>query len=413
MAVGEKNSSLLRLLLLVMTSWLLTSCERHDLDEELDEKKTRLNQLAHYSLRSEVGAIGYRSIGKRKKEAEWVQVNLQTPRIIDQVVLVPCIRRDTQNGLQADGFPEAFEVQVGLENGSVMKINRTNEKDHFLPRIAPYIIKLDQPVKAKWVKVEAQKLNKIGWNNEHYFALSELMLFSGDRNIALHQSVSATSKRRYTNIPNSRATRYLVDGHLPYGMDSPEGQQSISFISRKNVDESHVYTVDLEQLVTVDLLKLHRIELDDTIPQSEPGDYAVPSKITVIGSLKDDFSDSIILHESKAIQSMYEIGPIMHYNLKRQKIRYLKLQFESNCIDPDINNALTLVGFSEIEVFSGSDNIAFGKHFKTNTKTIQTRKVEALTDGQNYYGKIVPEKQWISELAQRHELEREIPIIEE
>ena len=67
---------------------------------------TELDELAHYSLRSGVGSIGYRSdVHLEAEHTEWVQIQLEADTPIDQIVLVPSIWRDTKAGFKADGFP--------------------------------------------------------------------------------------------------------------------------------------------------------------------------------------------------------------------------------------------------------------------------------------------------------------------
>ena len=68
--------------------------------------------------------------------------------------------------------------------------------------------------------------------------------------------------------------------------------------------------------------------------------------------------------------------------------------------------------FSEIEIYSEGENVALGKKVTTSFKELSPeRSIDALTDGWNLYGDILPVRQWMNELAHRYALENERPVI--
>ena len=70
------------------------------------------------------------------------------------------------------------------------------------------------------------------------------------------------------------------------------------------------------------------------------------------------------------------------------------------------------IGFSEIEIYSKGKNVALGKKVQASFDAISgERTVDALTDGWNLYGDVLPVRQWMNELAQRYKLEKERPDI--
>ncbi len=72
----------------------------------------------------------------------------------------------------------------------------------------------------------------------------------------------------------------------------------------------------------------------------------------------------------------------------------------------------SLLGFAEIELFSKGSNVAMGKAITSNLKPVSTiRSLSALTDGSNLYGQILPIREWLNELALRHDLETERPVV--
>lgn len=396
-----------------------SSCERVDLGAELERKEERLRGLAEYNFRGEVGAIGYRSRPHASVEQEqWVEIIFDQPYIIDQVVLAPTIRRDSKEGLQADGFPEKFEVLITDTEGKITRMQRDHAEESFLPRIAPLVLPLETPCRATSVKILAHRLGQIGWNDDYCLALSEVMIFSQDKNVALHQRVRSSERQPTAVTPTSRDLSYLTDGHLPYSMDAASGERSIAYLSGHEIGHVQEWELDLGEEAVIDTVRFHRIELNDTVPQSEAGDYAVPHKISLIGSATADFSTPITLLAEREIRSIYEIGPIMSYRLRGKGTRYLRFRFVSNSIELDYGSRLGVIGFAEIELLREGENLALGKTFQRRgddplSALEKRRSVHALTDGRNFYGEILPLRQWIEELAMRHELEQEIPIIEQ
>jgi signal transduction histidine kinase len=70
------------------------------------------------------------------------------------------------------------------------------------------------------------------------------------------------------------------------------------------------------------------------------------------------------------------------------------------------------LGFAEIEVFSKNQNVALGKECTPRlTKEFSNRPPASLTDGLNLYGRILPVREWMHQLALRHELARERPRV--
>jgi signal transduction histidine kinase len=70
------------------------------------------------------------------------------------------------------------------------------------------------------------------------------------------------------------------------------------------------------------------------------------------------------------------------------------------------------LGFAEIELFSRGRNVALHRPVVANFKAADSvRSLASLTDGRNFYGAILPVREWLNQLAQRHELERERPLV--
>ena len=210
-----------------------------DLEKRLVEIDTELEQLASLSLRSGVGAIGYRSRAYDECDRqEWIKIDLINEQTIDQVILVPSIWRDTKTGFRADGFPVEFRIIAGTAQDTEGTVVATyGEKDQLLPRIAPLVIPC-KGVSASWIRVEATELSPRAWDGKYILQLFEILVFHNEENVALRKHVTTSSP--YQNEGEARDRRYLVDGFVPYLMDAAHGEQSVAFVSQVGAGEQPV-----------------------------------------------------------------------------------------------------------------------------------------------------------------------------
>lgn len=385
----------------------LESLSLAQLEERREEIGSELAQLARLSLRSGVGSIGYRSqSSSTAQQTEWIQINLEQTSSIDEIVLVPTLWRDATKGFQADGFPTEFRIIAGTANDPKGRIVREfSEEDHILPRIAPLVI-ATRGVMASWIRIEAIRLSPRAFDGKFTLQFSEVFVFSGSKNIALRQPVTASSKR---NAPSrSWDTRFIVDGFVPYLMDSAQGQPSPAFISKSG--ELPALTIDLLEPHPITQIQLHTVEQGDTVPQSYAGNLGIPHHFWIEGAKLPDFSDSTILLDY-SYKSLNETGPIMMWEVPETTSRYVRITAK-NPKDLFTKNKQARIGFAEIVLLSDEKNVARGKPINADFKTKRiNRPLSPMTDGNNLYGSILPIRTWLNQLARRHQLEQERPII--
>lgn len=374
-----------------------------DIDAELD-------QLAHYSLRSGVGSIGYRSdVHLEAEHTEWVEIQLEADTPIDQIVLVPSIWRDTKAGFKADGFPLQFRIIAGTAKdaeGTVIALLNGDSK--ILPRIAPLLIPCSTT--ASWVRVEASILSPRQFDGKYNLELSEIMIFNGSENVALHQQVTISSIGNPEG--GARKKAYLVDGFVPYLMDAGRGESTVAFLGAASIDAQPSITIDLERTYSLDRIQLHAIDFNDTIPQATPAGYGQPNRLLVEGAQQADFSDAVPLTEYRK-GSIYDVGPILTQRFPKTRCRYVRLTaLEPYVFEEDKGHQHhARMGFAEIELFSDGQNVALHKTATDQKLDHSGRDLAALTDGSNLYGEILPVRQWVEELEHRHDLANERPLV--
>lgn len=381
------------------------------LEQRLASIDKELAKLSRYSLRNGFGSVGYRS--RHYKEAyntEWIRIDLGKSYVIDELILVPVIWRESKAGFRADSFPSEFHIIAGQEGDTEGQVVASfSEKDNLLPRLGPLLVKFEN-VTASWIRLEATKLSPRAWDNKHELQFAEIFVFSGEENVALHRPVDTSSKGWAESSP--RRAEFLVDGFVPYLMNAASGSQSIAMLSSPgSLDDKPSLVIDLGETLPVNRIHLHTVDVDDTIPQSVPPDYGAPRLLSVEGASQPDFSDATELIRIR-MASAYDVGPIVMHHFPEKECRYIRLTANSPYIDRTGETPCSRIGFAEVEIFSKGTNAALRKPVTSSFKwNFDARKISAVTDGNNLYGAILPVREWLEELARRQDLENERPII--
>jgi signal transduction histidine kinase len=367
------------------------------LQQRLAAIDAELDQLADCSLRSGIGSIGFHSgQSDGPDQSEWVEIELEREMPIDEVVLVPVIRRDSQERFMAEGFPAAFRVFAGtdMDRAGVL-VAEYGPDQSFLPRIAPLVVPAGGR-SASWVRVEATQLTKQARSKKYLLQLAEIMIFSEEENVALRRPVKASSAYPVPVVAWNE--HFLVDGHMPYLMDAATGIESDGYVSPRMARAT--LTVDLGEVFPISRIQLHALNVINTVPQANSGDLGIPSQLRVEGARRADFSDAkplVRLWRKKA----YSVGPIMMWNVPEHACRYVRVS--------ELDSRVGVIGFAEIELFSTGRNVALGKTVRAYPAPAEgtEQALAALTDGRNLYGDILPVRQWVNQLARRHDLETE------
>ncbi len=375
------------------------------LKKRLADIDSELGQLALPSPRGGVGSSGYRTRIQSKPDTSMtIRIELGEEAVIDEVVIVPTLYRDSERGLRSGGFPVTFRILVGTDDSS-KEVASFSAEDHLLPRIAPLAVPFD-PINASWVSIEVSTLSATpGTTNQHTLQLSEILVFSGKENVALPQ-------RAGTNAEIFDPLSSLADGFTPFLMNAAQGSSSQSRPIRILSETfPQTLTIDLNESQPVHQINLHTADMTLSVPMTQFSCWAVPRHIRVVGANQPDFSDETFLCEYEQ-KSIYGNGPIIIRRFPETLCRYIRLEI----IDPrpivSINENLRFFAFSEIEVFSNNQNIAQGAAVVVSSGLkCNEDSLGRLTDGLNYYGAILPIRDWVKQLSRRHDLEVERPLV--
>jgi hypothetical protein len=185
----------------------LTAPELSKLDVQLEQASKELAALPPLPKGAPSRTNGYHSaILPRQEETRWVQVDLGQSVPIDKVCLIPARPVDFPD-TPGFGFPVRFRVEIAEEptfEKATCLADHTAQ-DFPNPGDSPVLFSA-RGNKARYVRVTATRL----WlrRNDYVFALAELQVLSGGKNLASGGQVSAQD-----SIEAGRwSKKHLVDG---------------------------------------------------------------------------------------------------------------------------------------------------------------------------------------------------------
>jgi signal transduction histidine kinase len=321
----------------------------------------------------------------------WVQVDLGKEMVLDSVVVVPAFL----GGSHAYGFPQRFRVDVsndGLFAEATTLLDQTQEDAP--SSLEPWHMKAGG-MKARFVRFTATKLSpQPGLVSRLMFALGELMVFSGGRNVALGCPVEAV--RAVETLP-TWSPRHLVDGTHALGLPVRAGAE------RTNGWHSAVSAVqDAVKWVQVDFGMKRQVDEIRLIP-AHPADYPDRSGFGFPIRFKVETDEGMVFdgtaRDFTRPGDTPVVFPMAGHAARTVRVTATRLVERSG----DFVFAL-----AELQAFAAGTNIAAGGTVTSldETRTLQWRD-EHLVDGLTSSGTLIPEPDWLAALSERRELTEE------
>jgi cytochrome c553 len=206
----------------------VTSPALQALDVQLRDRRSRLAATARPQGAPGSPTNGYHSgIEARPDVEKWVQVDLGRSLPLDQIFLIPARPTDFPDA-PGFGFPARFRVSVSDEASFQQARTLVDATKEDVPSLNDEVLPIPASGTARYVRVTATRL----WprTNDFIFALGELQVLSGGKNVAASAEVTALD-----SIEGGRwGRKNLVDGYdsrnrLP---DAGDPQVAAAYASR-------------------------------------------------------------------------------------------------------------------------------------------------------------------------------------
>ncbi|MDR3404008.1 MAG: discoidin domain-containing protein [Chthoniobacter sp.] len=335
----------------------------------------------------------------------WVQVDLRSTQPIDWVALVPAQLDFQSVDRTAYGFPKRFRVDVSDDREFITFTTVANftESDFPDPGVAPVAVKLAGQ-NARYVRVTVTKFALE--NGQYFFALAELMVLSGNRNIAINRPVSVSG--RY-ELPPRWSQQYLVDGRTPLG--PPIRRELLSydglFADMPRDNSPPIMQIDLGRTFELQEVRLHPVHA--RIGADVPG-FAFPKAFRLEASADAKFTTPVTLFESLDFSNPGNNPVTIPVSGQARAVRVVFLS-------PSSSGPQRRFGLSEFEVYAGGVNVA--RHgtviASPDISNVLSRNWprSLLVDGYTSYGQLMELPDWLAMWTRRRELQSDLATLAE
>lgn len=374
-------------------------------DGWLDWLNPELRQLAleRVTFVRELESLGVPSVGHTVTEygyqhpllatpadtPAWVQIDLGQKQPIDCVAVVPALSSWQSFDRTAHGFPLRWRVDLSDQPDfkPFVPLASFTEKDFPDPGIIPVTISARGQA-ARYVRIT---VTKMAFENDRYFyALAEVMVLSGNLNVAVHRRVQASEAGRSMIWK----TNNLVDSRTPLGppirTESVPREGFYIFPEEGAIPE---ISIDLGREYVLQQVRLHPVHARQAI--DTPG-VAFPIGFRLEAGSFADFNDAIVLFAPNKYPNPGN-NPVT-IRVKDIAARYLRIV---------ITVPTRMVGLSEIEVYTEGRNVA--REAKITATPDRSDRPERwpeslLNDGFTSYGRLIELPEWLRGWDRRREL---------
>ncbi len=329
-------------------------------------------------------------------------VDLGRTQPFDAVVLVPANAPSGRHSGAGYGFPPRFRVEVlSGEPGSLpVTLADLTQADFPPPGGLPVV--LETPgAEGRLVRVTATRSYRTEVGS--VFALAEIMVLSGERNLAAAAPVRTDDD--YLNAPAWQPEN-LTDGQSPLGpplMPQAAPRYGYHAALAEHESETKWCQLDLGRMQSLDEVRLHSARPDDFPPRRG---FGFPLHFRVEASLTADFRDARLLLgcEDEDFLNPGE-NPVV-IPASGVAARYVRMT--ATKLWP--RDRFFAFALGEMEVYAGGMNIAHSATAQAlDSEEISRWTLPALNDGFTSQGKLVPQAEWLRGLSRRREILAELP----
>ena len=378
----------------------------------LDDRRRRLEiELADLARppRSERGTrLGWKVFGYdgALQERQWVEIDLGGEHRIDSVVLIPIDAPTTGGSEPGIGFPVRFRVEGADENGALTSIFDCTNTDFPNPGSLPVFHPAGGLV-ARRVRVTLSK----PWAKDRYhaYALGEIMVLSGNRNLAT--GLRGVTVRSSGSLERGLAwgRDNLIDGQSVVGAPLAKSDRPLAHgweSSRFSAASSVAWVqIDLGSVQTIDEVRLIPARL---LEYGDAHGYGFPARFRAEVSNDPEMGGARLLADWSAQQRGDPGFNPLTLPGDRQPGRYLRVTAEELW---ERQVGVYVFALGELQVYWGDNNVALGAPVHANSVTPPLPanfKPAFLTDGLRGTQKFIEWPEWLASLSRRREVLSEL-----
>lgn len=368
--------------------------------------RAELEALPRPALLRQSERLGFHSgIAHAAGKWKWVQVDLGEVRSLEAVALVPAHAVSGEHPGPGFGFPRHFRVEVA-EEASFLQAETVGDytaAEVPNPGDAPFTIEM-AGVRARHVRVTATQL----WEQKGraVFALGELLVLAGGRNVAAGQAVTAQDAIE-TPPAWSRANLVDVQSVLGPPVRSRESVTNGFHSAIERVPEAVKWVqIDLGARMPVEevwLLPAHPPDYADRVGFGFPPRWRVE-----VADAADFAQPRVLLDRTGADFTNPGDCPVV-IDGRGESARFVRMT--ATRLWERSGDYVFALG--EMQVFSEGRNVALGAAVTASDETVTPRwSRQALVDGGNSLNELAPLPEWLRALAHRRELGEQLAALE-
>jgi signal transduction histidine kinase len=377
-------------------------------EERLQSLRGELTTLPGGDSRPDFSRPGYRSLSAATpREEKWVQVDLGGSGPVDDIVLVPAVLPAPGGAAVTAGFPVRFRVDVS--NDEFFSRAETaadfTAADHPDPGPMPVVIR-KAGRKARYVRVTAVQLR--GEPDNYFLALGELVVCSGNRNVAQGARVMA--------LDSFESPRWsldsLTDGSSVAGRPVEQRARPTNGYHGREETRAEVaqwVQVDLGAALPLDEVRLapaRPVDFADTIG------FGFPVRFRVETALDEDLTQPVMIadHTGEDFPNPGDrrvVLPARGATGRYVRVTAVKLW-------PRHRRADFVFALAEMEVISRGANVAAEKPVQDSAPLEMKGTLwspDYLVDGIAPPEGLGTYAEWLSALARRHVIDGEIAAL--
>ncbi len=380
------------------------SAELRDIEERQAEILAELENLPPFTqdlLQPEL--FGYHGSTERRLP-KWVQVDLGEHVKPDAVALFPVTMQIENQRVEGYGFPRRFRIDIS-DDPTFPDYQYNTIVDHrvtstLAPKVAPFY----QPVQGmggRYVRVTPITLwrpdDSKGDPADEVFALAEMMVLKGERNIAVGKPVSALD---YDEVASSWARRYLTDGRTPQGVPSTlEPSETLGYRCDSKKAVSRWVQIDLEESMPITEIRMIPANPPRVVPDPT---LEFPAMFRIEVSDSPDMRQADTLVKVSTGQLAKPWNNPMIFPVSAGYGRYIRLTVERR------NEGALSFALGELQIFSDNHNSSQGKTVTAEESVEEGGwSKSALVDGFGSRFRLAGFQPWLTALSKRADLIRE------